>query len=85
MASIVYLLLAPTIYMGLATLGLLQFSIAFNAISGVTLHLDKTPALDSLAPGRDRHGHARLTATNVTGRKRFASGLRPRWRFGQAC
>ncbi|KAI8463334.1 MAG: hypothetical protein J3K34DRAFT_444301 [Monoraphidium minutum] len=50
MASIFYLLLAPTLYILLATLGLLQFSVAFNALSGLALHLDRTPALDALAP-----------------------------------
>lgn len=44
------LVLAPTLYIFLACLGLLQFSVIYNGISSLSYTIERTPALESIAP-----------------------------------
>lgn len=61
MTAILYILFAPTVYLVLATVGLLQFSIIFNAFSNIALHVNRTPALEAVAPGAHRYRSPILT------------------------
>jgi len=51
MASLMWLLAAPSFYLVLATLGMLQFSVLLNALASLSHAMDRgSPALEPLAP-----------------------------------
>ena len=47
-----WLLCAPSVYLLLASLGLLQFSVLYSGLSSASSHMDRIPALEGLAPGQ---------------------------------
>jgi hypothetical protein len=56
MASLMWLLAAPTVYLVLASFGMLQFAVLLNALANLTHALDRMPALEPLAPGERAGG-----------------------------
>ncbi|GBG00258.1 hypothetical protein Rsub_12902 [Raphidocelis subcapitata] len=50
MASLLWQLTAPSYYLTLASLALLQFSVLLSALSNFATHAARTPALEALAP-----------------------------------
>lgn len=50
LSDVLVLLFTPTLYILLACCSLLQFSLIFNGLSNLAYHLERTPALEAVAP-----------------------------------
>ena len=60
-----YILFAPTIYICLASLGMLQFTIVLNSLHTLSLKMRSVPALQPLAPGERQGGSWKSSCGNA--------------------
>lgn len=54
--QILTLVFAPSLYIVLSCCALAQFNLIFNGISSLAFHMQRTPALEALAPRKRLYG-----------------------------